>query len=101
MSWPRILARYTWAIALREWVRCGRVKAEVRLGTTAAAGAPADANPPHLRALMKHPEYSWQPGPADIPGWLNTWSRLAQLLAWQIPPKDLATVMRPETADHS
>ena len=141
MSWSRILARYALAIALREWVRCRRVKPEVRLGTTAIAGAvlspfvvfgwpvarlywlitgrrlpgalgwlyppprifvnpiPPGAKPPDLRTLLERPEYNWQPGPGDIPVWLNRWSQLAQILAWEIPPKDLAKVTREQKTD--
>jgi hypothetical protein len=39
MSWPRLLARYAWIIALREWLRFARVRPEVRMGTTAFIGA--------------------------------------------------------------
>jgi hypothetical protein len=48
-----------------------------------------DPNPPEIRELLQRPEYNWQPKPGDIPWWLNAWSRVGQVLEWQIPPKNV------------
>jgi hypothetical protein len=138
VTWSRLLARYAWIIALREWVRFDRVRAEVRLGTSAFLGAViapfvtfgwpvarvwwlvtgkrlprplrwlfppprvfvnpfrGDPQPRDLRKLLERPEYNWEPEPGDIPRWLNAWSRFAQVLAWELPPKDIADMAHPK-----
>lgn len=39
MTLKKLLLRYAFAIALREWTRCQRIRPQIRVGVTAAIGA--------------------------------------------------------------
>ena len=39
MTMKGFVLRYGWIVGLREWARCNRIRPEVRVGTTAVAGA--------------------------------------------------------------
>jgi hypothetical protein len=54
-----------------------------------------ESRPPEIRELLEQSKYRWEPRPGDIPRWLSTWSRAAQILMWQIPPKDLSAEGKP------
>jgi hypothetical protein len=73
MSWRRIFMSYGWAIALREWQRCKRIQPEVRLATTAFAGA----------VLAPVVVFLW---PIGRLYWLITGRRLPRPLGMLAPP---------------
>jgi hypothetical protein len=44
-----------------------------------------DSRPPEIRQLLERPEFKWEPGPGDIPRWFGAWTRVTQVLFWQMP----------------
>jgi hypothetical protein len=67
-------------------------------------GVVADVEPPEIRELLNRPEYQWEPGPDDIPRWLDVWVRAAALVSLQRPRsiRDAQQrVQRGHTADES
>lgn len=84
MSWSRLFARYAWIIATREWTRFERVRPEVRLGTSAAAGA----------VIAPFVVFRW---PAARLYWLLTGRRLPGVLGWLfLPPRVVVIPFRGE-----
>jgi hypothetical protein len=80
-GWP--VARLWWLITGRRLPRpLGWLFPPPRVFVNTFGG---DPNPPDIRELLKRPEYNWQPEPADIPRWLNAWSRVAQVVGWEFP----------------
>jgi hypothetical protein len=89
-GWP--VARLWWLLTGRRLPgRVGWLFPPPRVFADPFRGDPA---PPDVRELMQRPEYTWQPEPGDIPRWLNAWGRVAQIIGWEIPPKDIAEVAR-------
>jgi hypothetical protein len=49
-----------------------------------------DERPAEIRELLERPEYNWEPGPEDMPRWFRAWGFIAQVLRWEVPPRDIA-----------
>jgi hypothetical protein len=41
--------------------------------------------PPEIAELFERLEHNREPGPDDVPGWLDAWTRVVQVLSWAPP----------------
>ncbi len=50
----------------------------------------AGERPAEIRELLERPDYNWERAPEDMPPWFRAWGFIAQVLRWEVPPRNIA-----------